>query len=415
MRKLFALILVALLLGVGVVAVIETDPGYLLLAYGNYTLESSLWVGLLLLVLFVLLLYGLVALIRRLIGGPGSLAGWFGARRARVASRLTGRGLIGFIEGNWARARRQLVRGARNNEAPLLNYLLAARASHHLGEADKIQQYLGAAADSDASAAIAVELAEAELKLQAGEYQQALGVLSAARSDPGRHPRVLDLMSRAYRGLGDWASLASLLPDLKKHKIVGPDELQGLEREVYGTLLRQNAGSVTLDSLSSAWQKLPAEMKQDPAMLHYYVASLVDLKAWDLAEKAIVRELKHRWDPELVRLYGYINSDNLRRQMAQGEKWLEAHPEDPQLLLCMGRLCARDKLWGVARDYYERSYRLLRSPEICAELGRLLSGLGEANVAAAYFREGLMLCENRLPELPMPGKTVAQRHRQPQS
>ena len=33
MRKLFALVLIALLLGVGVVALIETDPGYLLLAY----------------------------------------------------------------------------------------------------------------------------------------------------------------------------------------------------------------------------------------------------------------------------------------------------------------------------------------------------------------------------------------------
>ena len=50
MRKLFALVLIALLLGVGVVALIETDPGYLLLAYGDYTLESSLWVGVVLLV-----------------------------------------------------------------------------------------------------------------------------------------------------------------------------------------------------------------------------------------------------------------------------------------------------------------------------------------------------------------------------
>ena len=44
MRKLFALVLIALLLGVGVVAVIETDPGYLLMAYGDYPLESSPWV-----------------------------------------------------------------------------------------------------------------------------------------------------------------------------------------------------------------------------------------------------------------------------------------------------------------------------------------------------------------------------------
>ena len=54
MRKLFAITLVALLLGVGIVAVIETDPGYVLVSYANYTLETSLWVGLLLLLLSVL-------------------------------------------------------------------------------------------------------------------------------------------------------------------------------------------------------------------------------------------------------------------------------------------------------------------------------------------------------------------------
>ncbi|MCB1675535.1 MAG: heme biosynthesis protein HemY, partial [Halioglobus sp.] len=54
------------------------------------------------------------------------------------------------------------------------------------------------------------------------------------------------------------------------------------------------------------------------------------------------------------------------------------------------------------RDYYESSYRLQPGAEACAELGRLLSALGEPAVAAAYFREGLLLLESDLPTLPMP-------------
>ena len=72
------------------------------------------------------------------------------------------------------------------------------------------------------------------------------------------------------------------------------------------------------------------------------------------------------------------------------------------MLLALGRLSARDKLWGKARDYFESSYRLERSAEVCAELGRLLNALGEPKVAAAYYREGLELREKGLPELPMP-------------
>ena len=77
-----------MLLGIGIVALIRTDPGYMLLAHGNYTVESSLWVGVLLIVLFVLLLYGLISLIRKVVAGPNSLAGWLGARKARAAGHI---------------------------------------------------------------------------------------------------------------------------------------------------------------------------------------------------------------------------------------------------------------------------------------------------------------------------------------
>jgi HemY protein len=66
----------------------------------------------------------------------------------------------------------------------------------------------------------------------------------------------------------------------------------------------------------------------------------------------------------------------------------------------------RAKLWGKARDYFESSYRLVHSAEVCAELGRLLTALEEPGVAAAYFREGLLLREDALPTLPMPDKVV---------
>ena len=166
------------------------------------------------------------------------------------------------------------------------------------------------------------------------------------------------------------------------------------------------ADDPVLDSLHRAWQGVPSDLKQEPQVLRCYVGLLLAQDAHAVAEKVILRGLKHGWDSGLVRQYGYVESDSAARQLAQAENWLESHSEDPQLLLCLGRLSARDKLWGKARDYFERSYRLQRSAETCAELGRLLLALGEPKVAAAYFREGLLLLEKRLPELPMPDKMV---------
>ncbi len=414
MRKLFVLILIALLLGVGIVALIETDPGYVLLAYGNYTLETSLWVGTLLLVIFTLLVYGLVRLVRKLLAGQNSLVSWMGSRKARQSSRLTTRGLINFIEGNWAKARRQLLRGARNNEAPLLNYLMAARASYALNEADKMREYLGAAEESESQAGVAVELTQAELKLDAGQYEQALATLVRARRNAGRHPHVLDLMRKAYEGLEDWAHLAELLPELKKYKLLPEEELLALDRRVHSRLLQQGLPEEgAADELHRRWKSLPADLKTDPELLHFYVSMLLEQGDHGSAEKVILRSLKQSWDSSLVRFYGLVESSNASRQLSQAESWLTNHNRDPMLMLTLGRLSSRNKLWGKARDYFESGYKLQRSPEVCAELGRLLAALGETRSSAAYFQEGLLAHESDLPDLPKPVQAISRSHQLP--
>jgi len=409
MRKLFVIALVALLIGVGVVALIQTDPGYVLVSYGNYTLESSLWVGLLLLLLLVLSIWLLLRLVYRLVRGQRFLTSWMGNRRARNAQRLSTQGMISYTEGNWATARRQLLRGARNNEAPLANYLLAAQSSAHLQDNDKVHEYLRAAGDAEPGAAVAVEVALAEMKLEAGEHQQALAALDHATRNIGKHPHVLTLLSRAYQGLEDWDKLAELLPQLQKHKLPSTAEFQKLERQVHRNRLER--GNPGPEQLHALWQSLPRYLQRDPDLVDIYVGRLIAAGDHESADKMIQRTLKQTWSDSLVRQYGYVRCENATRQLARAESWLAAHPDDAELLLCLGRLAARDKLWGKAREYFESSYRLHPGAEVCAELGRLLTALGEPNVAAAYYREGLLQREGELPQLPLPDESTPD-HRQ---
>jgi HemY protein len=415
MRKIFVLVLIALLAGVAVVALIETDPGYVLIAYGNYTLESSVWVGLLLLLLFTGLVYVSLRLVRKLLSGQNSLVSWLGSRRSRQAARQTTQGLISFIEGNWLKSRRQLLRGVNGSDAPLLNYLTAARASYRLNDLDKMREYLGAAEDSEAQAGIAIELTQAEMKLHAGQYEQALATLVRARRNAGKHPYVLNLLREAYVGLNDWSNLADLLPEVKKYKVLSEEKILELERTVYSQLLKESASAPSgnvAENLASQWQKIPARLRKDTGLGQSYVSLLIEHGGSDAAGKVILRFLKKEWNSKFVRLYGLLDGSSPAKQLAQAETWLAANDADAQLLLCLGRLSARDSLWGKARDYFEASYRLEKSAEICAELGRLLHSLGEEKVAAAYFREGLLLRESALPQLPVPDKAVARSHRQ---
>ena len=405
MRKLFIISLAALLLGVGVVAFIEADPGYLLLSFGNYTLEASLWVGLSLLVLLLLLVYLLVRLTYRIIGGQRSLFSWLGARKTDKAVRLSTQGLISFTEGSWVQARRQLLSGAQNNEAPLANYLLAAQSSAKLHDADKVSEYLRAAAEVEPEATVAIEIMQAEIKIQAKEYTQALASLTEASKNVPRHPYVLSLLSDIYQGMNDWDSLLDLLPQLRRHKQLSGAAFLSLEKQVHCNRLQ--LCSSELGRLQAIWKQVPRHLQRDVDMVETYVQSLIKCEDYDAAEKAILRALKQGWQPALVREYGCLSGHNVGRQLSLAKKWLNAHPDDPHLLLCLGRLSARNELWSKSRQYFESSYQLERSAEVCAELGQLLTSLDDNEAATAYFREGLLLSEDDLPDLQLPPKISA--------
>lgn len=56
MKKLFVMILLALIAGVFLAIQLSRDPGYILIAYGNYTFETSLFALLVVLILLLVVL-----------------------------------------------------------------------------------------------------------------------------------------------------------------------------------------------------------------------------------------------------------------------------------------------------------------------------------------------------------------------
>ncbi len=59
MRKGFVLILLALIAGVALAVQLSRDPGYIMIAYGNYTFETSLFA----LIIVITILYAVLKLI----------------------------------------------------------------------------------------------------------------------------------------------------------------------------------------------------------------------------------------------------------------------------------------------------------------------------------------------------------------
>ena len=129
--------------------------------------------------------------------------------------------------------------------------------------------------------------------------------------------------------------------------------------------------------------------------------------------EALLRDgIKRGWNAELVELYGRVRTDNPEAQLASAEAWLRGRPEDPSLLLTLGRLCLQNQLWGKARSYLESSLKRRPMAQTYGELAALMGQLGEADKAFDYYRRGL---ESTVSELSgpasLPPTTVPTRRR----
>ncbi|MCU7850592.1 MAG: heme biosynthesis protein HemY [Candidatus Thiodiazotropha sp. (ex Monitilora ramsayi)] len=388
MRMLIAAFL-ALLAAVVVTLWVKQDNGYVLIGYGQWTIEGSLALFTLAVMALFLVLHVAIRMLSRLWRMPERVAEWRQKRRNQRARRSLTRGLVELAEGRWKVAERHLTRHAEQSETPLLNYLAAARAAQLQDEHGRRDDYLHLAHESMPSADVAVGLTQAELQLAHQQYEQALATLMHVRALSPKHSYVLKLLKKLYENLGEWQNLEEILPDLKRRHVIGDKEFQSLEHKVCQERLKQESGNV--DTLVQYWQTMPKVLRQADEMLIDYCRMLMKLNAGGRAEPLIAAALQKKWHTELVMLYGQIELNDPSRQLAVAEGWLKQNPEDPTLLFTLARLSLQNKLWGKARSYLEASISIEPTPESYQQLGLLLDRLGEQEEAMGCFRAGLGL------------------------
>lgn len=398
MRWLVAALLL-LIVAVGVAALLQQDPAYVRIALGAWTIEATLAFTLAALVVAFALVHYLLRLAGMLLRTPRSWRRGIRGHRAEKARRGLTRGLIEMAEGRWEQAEKLLTRHAPASDTALLNYLAAARAAQQAGAYERRDRYLKAAIEANPEADVAVSLTQAELQLAHHQTEHALATLTRLRGLAPQHTYVMKLLSRLYADLEDWDRLADLLPELRRRRVLPPQRLDELERAAaLGRLAR--AGGTT-ERLTSIWDQLSRRMREDVEVVHAYVQHLIAAGGHATAERRLRQFLGRRWDETLVRDYGLVRLDDAAKQLDHAETWLRDHGRSPMLLLTLGRLCVRNRLWGKARIYLESSASAAPRAETHYALAQLLDELGETGAAREQYRVGLALAvEGEAPPAP---------------
>jgi HemY protein len=393
MFKFLIGLLVLIIAVLGAILFVKEDPGFLLVKYHDYSIETSLAFGIIAVAVIALLVYFLFKIMVGIFRLPLSIKRQSQSRRFTKSRNLLNQGLIDLAEGRFAQAEKNLIRLVDYSENPLLHYLAAARSAQQQGKYEVRDSYLKAAHEAKPEAEIAIGVTQAELQLSHHQNEQALATLIHLRSIAPRHDHLIRLIAKVYFQLEDWRALVELLPDIRKKKLFKEDELKVMESVAYKGYLDINANTDNQSRLDLAWDKVPRPLQTDADILIHCI-KLYNKASWHLAdsEQLISKSLDRQWHDGLIDIYGELSPIDGVNQLKQAEQWLTNYGENEHLLLALGRICIRAKLWGKAQGYLEASMGINATPATCFVLAELFrEQLKKQDKAADYYKQGLEL------------------------
>ncbi|MCP4334582.1 MAG: tetratricopeptide repeat protein [Gammaproteobacteria bacterium] len=391
MVRLFVRLLILVIIALGAVLLVRDDPGFVLLRYRDYSVETSLAFALVALIVLVIAVYYAVRFLRGLWRLPGAMQRQSQNRRFSKSRRQLNQGLIDLAEGRFEQAENHLMRLVDFSESPLVHYLAAARAAQLQGKHDARDSYLKAAHEANPGAELAIGVTQAELQLAHQQTEQALATLTHLHSVAPRHDYVTMLLARAYLELEDWQALVKILPDVRRKKLLKESRLREMEIAGYcGVLERATSDQQSFDK---TWSKVPKVLRSDAMMMRFYIDTMAR-KRWhnSNAEQLLLKSLDNKWDNGLIEAYGRFEARDANAQLARVEKWIDDFGHNESLLLALGRISMRARLWGKAQGYLEASIGAKATPAACLALAELFEQqLQQPDKAAEYYQQGLKL------------------------
>lgn len=368
--------IVLALLGALAAQFLLADPGYVLVRFRgtDYTSTvAAMVIGILATLVVLGLLWKLLTLPFR---------AWR-ERSDRNARARLGDGLDALHGGHYARAEQSLSRAADDGDHSAIARIAAARAARARGDFAAAQAHIEAL-DPKHAGARAIALAEQALADE--RPTDALVALDAPAAQP-LPPRGLALRAQALAVSGKSAEAYGLLGALRKQQALPDAQLDALQERWAAAALRESNDA---NALADFRDSLPKEIRNEPDVVLAYVDRAAALRWDEAAPKAIEQALDARWDETLATRYGTLPVDSrIGQRRANVERWLQAHPSSPALLLTLARLDRAEGRWPQAEAHLQRALAQGAGAEAWEEYGHVHVGAGDMQRAQLSYANAL--------------------------
>jgi HemY protein len=387
--------IVLALLGALAAQFLLSDPGYVLVRFRGTDYTTTVAAA----VIGILVAALVIGVSWKLLAFP--FRSWR-RRRDRNAKARLGEGLDALHGGHYTRAEQLLQRAAEEGHDAAFARVAAAQAANARGDAAAAQAHIDAL---DARHAGARAVALAEQALADDRPTDALVALDAPAAQP-LPPRGQALRAQALAASGKSAEAYGLLGALRQQHALPDAQLDQLQERWAGAALHE-AGDA--NALADVWDRLPKAVRNEPDVVLAYADRAAALRWDEAALKAVEQALDARWDESLATRYGTLPVvGRVEQRRANVERWLQAHPSSPSLLLTLARLDRAEGRWPQAEANLHRALAQGAGADAWEEFGNGFAAAGDMDLAQRSFANALRVARGEA-ALELPGRDLRQK------
>jgi HemY protein len=233
-------------------------------------------------------------------------------------------------------------------------------------------------------------ITKAELLLREHRVEEALAALKKLEQ---KNTAGLRIELKALQLDRQWELTLPVIERLARRRVFTQEQALHLQAHAIAEHLKIVA--VDLPALNQAWRKVPEVLRQEALVAGVAARLYLRLNVAEATQRAVrILEvaLEAHWDSDLASVYGQsIESAGCESlaQIERAEGWLGQHPQDAALLLCLGKLCMSQALWGKAQNYVDASLAVQTSYQALLSAAQLQERLGQTQRAHTLYRRSL--------------------------
>jgi len=359
MKRLLVL-LILFFAAVAISPMLINEKGYILIAMGDLTIESTVITAcIMLIILFVALLILLKAFRGGLKLGLGTWDKLIFANR-RKALRQFNQGIAAYALEDYAQAEKLLAKCADATQFQQTAYLLAASAAQKQALTSNSNHYLLALEDHGQtlkSVGLEGVLIKIKLLLAQDSYNkenlaQARILIDEHHKHIGHDARLLSLEIDLCLSESRFESAVDYLTSARKQKEIAQSSINNWEaRAYYGAfnnlLIQKDNNSLTL-----YWKKLARKVKESEAVLFAYCLVLAEQNIVEPLNKILVKPLKKDASSSFLHQLRTLPLKQTDELIIIVQKHLHNDQQNPKWLSCLAHLALKGGQWQMAEKAF---------------------------------------------------------------